>query len=369
MNTAALSASASPKRRMPGAAPGQLIAPEGSPPPVMDVVVSGNGTHLFHENVDLAKVADLRASLGPDQWMWVDVNGLGDVEFIAGLGDLFGFHRLSLEDALNFHQRPKVDVYDEVYYLVLQVPFHVEDDLEFEQISIFVGEGYLVSLQAYETKRLTAIRERIVHGSGRLAKGGTDYLTYVALDILVDQVFPVLAWIDETMDVLESRLLEGPSKDQIADIHFLKSQVTRLRRMLWDQGLLLQSFPGMEEDWVREETRPYLRDVRDHAGRALGLAEQQREACAGLFELHHSVVGAQLNEIIKILTIISTIFIPLTFIVGVYGMNFDPEKSAWNMPELGWKYGYLFSWALMISCAWGMMALFRRRGWIGTKKQ
>ncbi|MCC5849979.1 MAG: magnesium/cobalt transporter CorA [Verrucomicrobia bacterium] len=369
MNPYPISPSAPMTGRIPGAAPGQLIPPEGSPPPVMDAMVSGDGTHVVHENVDLARVASLRTSLAPNQWLWLDINGLADVELIAGLGDLFGFHRLSLEDTLNLHQRPKVDVYDDVHYLVLQVPFLTGDGLDFEQISLFVGENYVVSLQAYETKRLMAIRDRIVHGSGRLANGGTDYLTYVALDILVDQVFPVLARIDETMDTLENRLLDGPSRDQVSEIHFLKSQVTRLRRMLWDQCLLLQSFPGLEEEWVREATRPYYRDVRDHAERALGLAEQQREACAGLYELHHSVVGSQLNEIMKVLTIISTIFIPLTFIVGVYGMNFDPERSVWNMPELNWKYGYLFSWGLMMSCALGMVMLFRRRGWIGAKKQ
>ncbi|MCC5845297.1 MAG: magnesium/cobalt transporter CorA [Verrucomicrobia bacterium] len=349
--------------RFPGSAPGILIPPEDSPEPVIDVVISGDNTRTVHGDVSVSEVKRLYESLEPSQWIWVDVNGLADVKVISGLGDVFGFHRLSLEDALHLRQRPKVDPYDSYQYLVVQVPYFLEDTLDFEQVSLFVGSSFLVTLQAYRINQLQSLHERIGRKGGRLVSSQTDYLAYAALDVLVDQVFPVLARVDEKMDALEENLLTSSGKEVIADIHAMRNEVTALRRTLWHQVLLVQQIMGPVGEWVQRETRPYLRDVLDHAERALGLAEQQRETCSGFFELHNSVNSAQLNEIIKVLTIISTVFIPLTFIAGVYGMNFE------NMPELYWPGGYLFAWGLMFACAGGMVLMFRRRGWIGGKKK
>ncbi len=334
-----------------------------SPGPVIDVVVAGDGSRTVYEDVEVSEVKRLYEGLAEHQWIWVDVNGLADVEVISCLGDVFGFHRLSLEDALHLRQRPKVDPYEAFQYLVVQVPYFVGEALEFEQVSLFVGKRFLVTLQAYRVNQLEALHARIGRLGGRLVNNKTDYLTYAALDVLVDQVFPVLAKVDEDIDALEGAMLLASGKELIAEIHVLRSTVTALRRTLWNQVLLLQQIMGSGGEWIQRETQPYFRDVLDHAERALGLSEQQRETCSGLFELHNSVNSAQLNEIIKVLTIISTVFIPLTFIAGVYGMNFE------NMPELYWPGGYLFAWSLMFTCAGGMVYMFRRRGWIGGGKK
>ena len=352
-------AKVSEPQRVPGAAPGILLPPEGSPEPVIDVVISGDNTRTLHENVSVPEVKRLYEGLGDQQWIWVDVNGLADVEVISGLGEVFGFHRLSLEDALHLRQRPKADPYEGYQYLVVQVPYFQEEVLDFEQVSLFVGKRFLVSMQAYRVNQLEALYKRIGRKGGRLIHSRTDYLAYAALDVLVDQVFPVLARLDEGVDALEDQLLTAAGRDRVAEIHRLRGDVTSLRRMLWNQVLLLQHLMGPGPDWIQKETRPYFRDVLDHAERALGLSEQQRETCSGLFELHNSVNSAQMNEIIKVLTIISTIFIPLTFIAGIYGMNFE------NMPELKWAGGYVFAWGLMFLCAGGMVVMFHRRGWIG----
>jgi len=309
------------EQRIPGAAPGILLPPEDSPEPVIDVVISGDRRQCLHENVSVAEVKRLYGELGDQQWIWVDVNGLADVEVIEGLGEVFGFHRLSLEDALHLRQRPKADPYDGYQYLVVQVPYFQEDVLDFEQVSLFVGKHFLVTLQAYRVNQLEALYKRIGRKGGRLIHSKTDYLAYAAMDVLVDQVFPALARLDEGVDTLEDQLLKAVGKDWAAEIHRLRRDVTSLRRILWNQVLLLQHLMGPGTDWIQKETRPYFRDVLDHAERALGLSEQQRETCSGLFELHNSVNSAQMNEIIKVLTIISTIFIPLTFIAGIYGMN------------------------------------------------
>jgi len=351
-----------PEERRPGAGPGLLVAPEDSPKPVLDVVLAGNGEKHEVRNVDVAALRRLRREQGADQWIWLDVNGLGDTSVIAAIGELFGFHRLSLEDALHLRQRPKADTYDFYQYLVLQVPYWGDEELAFEQVSVFVGKDFVVTMQAGEVNRLEMLRERLKRKNGRLVGSRSDYLAYAVLDVLVDQVFPVLESLDERMDVLEERLLSEGNRIRATSIHRVRADVTILRRMLWGQAMLLQGLNGPGADWVQRDTRPYMRDVQDHAERALGLAEQQREGCAGLLELLHSVNSSQLNEIIKVLTIISTIFIPLTFIVGVYGMNFE------NMPELRWPFGYLFVWGLMCGCAGAMVWMFRHRGWIGGQK-
>ena len=351
--------------KKPGLAPGSLQPPEQATPPTMEVLLSGNGKFDFHPSVSLEDLDRLQEGRLPGQWLWLDVCGLGDVDLISSLGERFGLHRLALEDALNLHQRPKVDTYETCQYIALQVPiFHETDwEISFSQVSVFMGENTVVTLRHDNALAPQVLRDRVAAG-GRLANQGVDYLVYALLDLCVDHAFPVLAALDDAADQLEDRLFEPQAKVDAADIHLLKSAATRLRRVLWDQSLLFQDFPDLDAEWLKDEQRPYYQDVRDHAERALGLAEQLREVCHGLFDLFHAAAGAQLNEIIRVLTIISTLFIPLTFIAGVYGMNFDPEVSRWNMPELGWHYGYLFAWVLMGGSILAMLVVFKRKGWL-----
>lgn len=355
--------------RKPGAAPGLLVATEGSPPPRLDAVVSGDGTWSLERDVTLERVEALREGLKERQWLWLDVNGLGDAEVIAKVGTFFGLHRLGVEDALNPHQRPKTEAYEDVQFTVLQVPSLVEGDVEFEQVSLFLGERFLLTLQAKSATCLGALYDRFKRGAPRLTGSQVDYLFYASLDVLVDHDFPVLEALDERVEALEDAIFLRQGGSVLEELHAARSNVVVLRRMLWNQAMVPDTLIKMPLSWLREDTLPYLRDVQDHAHRARGLAEQLREAATGLFDLHNSMSGAQLNEVMKVLTIIATIFIPLTFIAGIYGMNFENEASPWNMPELQWRYGYLFAWGLMGVSALVMLWMFRRKGWIGGSRR
>ncbi len=353
-----------PEARQPGAAPGLLVAPEGSPLPVIDLVVSGNGRCERFLAVTVEDVAARWAARAKDQWIWVDVNGLGDAEVVAALGKLFGFHRLSLEDTLHLRQRPKYEDYEDYDYLVVQVPFFAdESELAFEQVSLFFGEHAVVTFQAFEASRLAALVERMSRGGSRLTSSGTDYLAYAALDVLVDWAFPVLEAFDERIESMEERLLERHSRALVSEIHRLRVQVSALRRVCWSLRQVPEAFLQAESPWIKADTRPYLRDVKDHVQRILDLAEQQGNACSSLFDLHLSVSGGELNHVMKVLTVLSTFFLPLTFIAGLYGMNFDPDISPWNMPELRWTLGYPFSLGLMFASCAGLYWMFKRKGW------
>lgn len=356
---------ASHSERKPGAAPGLLIAPEGSPPPRMDVLISGDGGWQLEREVSLEQVKAQKDSLAEGQWLWLDVNGLGDAHLIAEIGSLFGLHRLALEDVMNLHQHPNTTGYEEVQFTVLQVPEIVDGELEFEQVGLFLGPRFLITFQAESVSQLAGVIERFEKGSPRLLNSKVDYLFYVAIDLLVDQGFPVLDVFDARAEVIEGSLLSDDRISASGDIHQLRREAMILRRVLVGQSLVPDQLIRLSQDWLEHDTLPYFRDVKDHAMRALGMAEQLRETSTALFDLQRAVSGDRLNEVIKVLTIISTVFIPLSFIAGVYGMNFNGEASSLNMPELQWKFGYLYVWVLMFCVGSVMLSFFWRLGWIG----
>ncbi|MDF3130310.1 magnesium/cobalt transporter CorA [Kiritimatiellaeota bacterium B1221] len=351
--------------RKPGAAPGLLIAPEGSPAPRIDVLISGDGKWSFEQSVSCQTLLEKKKSLQAGQWIWVDVNGLGDAHLIAEIGVIFGLHRLALEDVMNLHQHPNTTNYDEVQFTVLQVPEFTDDELDFEQVGLFLGPQFLVTFQAESASQLRGVLERFEKGAPRLMQSQVDYLFYVAIDLLVDQDFPVLDHFDAYAEELEGRILAGDHCSNSNDIHHLRREIMILRRILLGQSLVPDQLIRLSQDWLNHDTLPYFRDVKDHAIRALAMADQLREASTALFDLQRAVSGDKLNEVLKVLTIISTVFIPLTFIAGIYGMNFNPEASQLNMPELQWKYGYVYVWLLMFTSGAAMLGLFWHLGWIG----
>jgi magnesium transporter len=354
----------SASERGPGAAPGLLVAPEGSPPPRLDVVIWSAKGMRRQEGVTVEVMKELYAGLQEDEHFWLDVNGLGDASVIAEIGKAFGLHRLSVEDAMHLHQHPNTQTYEDFLFTVLQVPEWEEDEVDFEQVSLWLGRGYLITMQAKEASALAKVNDRFRLKGGRLLQSGVAYLYYVVLDLLVDAAFPVLDVLDERVEALEAELLEDGSRVAISVLHDLRGEVMRLRRVLWNQVRVPDQLLKQLSSDIPADILPYLRDVQDHAHRALDLADHLRESAAALLDLHRSVSSTQLNEVIKLLTIISTVFIPLTFIVGIYGMNFNPEASPYNMPELDWVYGYPFAWGLMLVSLLGMLWVFRRKGWL-----
>jgi magnesium transporter len=356
-----------PRRRRlksPGTAPGLLVADPDSPKPVLRVLAYGpDGV----DERDLKSPDEIPPLLGKRPVTWVQVAGLGDVTVLEKLGAIFHLHRLALEDVLNTHQRPKFEHYEGFHVVLVRMPEMVADETVTQQFAIFFGPGFVLTFDERPGDCLDPIRQRLRDGKGRLRSLGPDYLAYALLDAIIDAYFPVVEAEGERLDLLEEDVLKGVSpQGLVGRIHCARRNLLTVRRALWPLREVVSALQREEDAAVTAETRLYLRDVYDHVVNLLDMLENLREIGAGLMELHLSAVSNRMNEIMKVLTIISTIFIPLTFIVGVYGMNFDVDVSPWNMPELRWYWGYPFVIAVMIATVLAMVAFFRRKGWLGA---
>lgn len=294
-----------------------------------------------------------------EQVTWIDIDGLHNLEVVRQCAELCGLHPLVVEDILHTDQRPKLDEHDEYLYLVVKMLRYdvATDSIDSEQLSIVLTHHGVMTFQEKPGDVLDPIRERIRRNKGRVRQAGADYLAYAIVDAVVDHYFVILEQISNHLERLEDDMMRAPTRDALAQIHNLRYELVTVRRAIWPlRDVLLQ----LERNWpalLHESTRPYIRDLYDHSVRVIENVEAERDLLTSLQELSLSNAGLKLNEVMKILTIISTIFIPLTFIVGIYGMNFDV------MPELRWYYGYPTVMALMVALAVGMFWSFRKRGW------
>jgi magnesium transporter len=234
-----------------------------------------------------------------------------------------------------------------------------------EQISLVIQEGLLLTVREHDSDVFEPVRERLRKGVGRRIRNlGIDYLAYALIDTVVDHLFPVLDRIGEEIESVEASLLEAPSEDDLAHLHRLKRDLLLMRRSTWPLRDAFATLLRSEDDLIDDETRPFLRDAADHVAQAIDLIETYREMASSLVDLYLSSVSNRMNEVMKVLTIIATIFIPLSFVAGLYGMNFDPEASPWNMPELDWYWGYPAALGVMAAIAVALLIFFRRKGWI-----
>ncbi|MEW6758344.1 MAG: magnesium/cobalt transporter CorA [Acidobacteriota bacterium] len=346
----------------PGAPPGTLVADPAAPKPLLHVVAYGPDG--FRE-VETEDPEALVAYLGKWPVLWVHVEGLGDAQVIARLGALFHLHQLALEDVLHTHQRPKVEQYPESVFVVAR-PLLLNDRLDSEQMSLFLGKGFVVSFQ--ERRGVgpdDPVRERIRLGAGRIRSEGTDFLAYALLDAVIDGCFPILERYWEKLATLEENLLVQPTPTLVARIHESKRDLLAARRSVWPLRDALSALYRDPSPYLGDEVRVYLRDCYDHVIQIIDVVETFREVVLGMTDLYLSSLSNRMNEIMKVLTIISTIFIPLSFIAGLYGMNFDRSASPLNMPELSWRWGYPFALGLMGVTALGLLAFFRWKGWMG----
>jgi magnesium transporter len=296
---------------------------------------------------------------------WIQVNGRPDAETLRSLGRLFDLHELALEDVLNTGQRPKMDVFGEQLFVVMAMPLHEEGTVVSEQVSIFAGPDYLICFSTTDTDPFEPLRKRMRPPStSRLRSHGIDYLLYAIVDFVVDAAFPVLEEFGGEIEELEEMLLASPGRDALSRIHHVRRELLLLRRMLWPQRELVSRLQRDELMLISDSTMPFLRDCYDHSVQIIDLLESFRDMSSSLLEVYLSSISNRTNEVMRVLTIISTIFIPLTFIVGVYGMNFDTTHSPWGMPELGWYYGYPIVWGVMIVIAATLMWFFRRKHWL-----
>jgi magnesium transporter len=304
-------------------------------------------------------VAKLAATVTPQSVTWINLDGLHDVELIKSLGSAFSLHPLVMEDILDTDHRPKLEASDGFLLLIAKkLTFSPErDDILSEQISIIVGSGYVLSFQEKPSDLFNALRQRILTDQGRVRKMGADYLAYRLLDTIVDHYFLLLEQMGDRIEMLEDQLLAKPDRQLLHRIHLAKREMILLRRTVWP---LREVIGGLQRDvtLITPAVQPFLRDLYDHTIQIIDTVETYRDIITGLLDLYLSSISNRMNEIMKVLTIMSTLFIPLTFLVGVYGMNFD------YLPELHWRWGYFALWGVMLSSVGGMFVFFRRKGWL-----
>lgn len=350
-----------------GSPPGTLLdLPVVTPATLWAMHYSGEEMSEYPD-VDLATVHD---KISPDSVTWIHIQGQPERQLLDRLGEVFGLHSLALEDVQSTVQRPKLDVYENQLFIILNLPRWKGETVGLEQVSLFMGDGYVISIHAGAQEVVQVIRRRMEKVRTRLRTHGVDYLLYALMDLVVDQAFPVLDAFGEEVEAVEEALLERPNRHLLSVIYQHKRNLMLLRRQLWPtREVVSQLMRGAnDEAYFVSELQPFLQDLYDHTVHIMDLLETYRDIVASMLDVYLSSVSNRLNDIMRILTMISTIFIPLTFIVGVYGMNFgNNTKSPWAMPELTWYYGYPLVWGIMFLIAIAMVLFFRRKGWLGGK--
>ena len=347
----------------PGAPPGTLdLEPDAPPPEIVLIDYCETVASRSH----LANPQEAAAYLDTASVSWVDMLGLGNKETWRQMGEVFNLHLMTQEDVVNVPQRPKVVDYEDhiliIAWMVMIKPN--SDNFHKEQVSFILGKHYLLSVQEEpDYDCFDPVRDRIRKGQGTIRKHGADYLAYTLLDSIIDGFFPVLEVYGERIEELEDEVVVNPTRKTLEKIYKIRRELLTLRRAIWPQRDAINVLIRDTSDLISPEVRIYLRDCYDHTVQVMDMVETYRELSSGLMDVYLSSVGNKMNEIMKLLTVISSIFIPLTFVAGVYGMNFNSEKSPLNMPELNWYFGYPLCWALMLAITSGLVYFFWRRGW------
>lgn len=343
----------------PGMAPGMAVeAPADAHQTRLDAIVY-NADHLTRfDNVAVASLPPLTEG----SVVWIHVTGLQSVDTITALADRFDLHKLLVEDIFNVEARPKAEAYGETLFVQVKLPPHERGGL-MDQMSIIARHGLVISIDEAPGDCFEPVRGRL-EKNGPIRMHGADYLLYALIDSVTDGFFPALESEGMVLDELEDSMRNPTHAPPLSTIHRVKRRLLAIRRVVWPLRELIASLMRENQVMISESVRLYFRDTYDHSVELVDLIELYRETANGLAELSLAIVSARMNDVMKFLTIISTIFMPLTFIVGVYGMNFD-RSFPLNMPELGWKYGYLFSLGLMAVITICFLIYFRRRGLLG----
>ncbi len=342
-----------------GLPPGSLVYVGDKAAERATVTVMEFGDGVFREEVVTSLDACLPSD-DPSTITWIDVDLVHQVDLVAGIGERFGLHPLVVEDILNTDQRPKMEDFGDFVYVVLRALTcnGEKSGLETEQVSLVLGRNYVISFQEKDGAVFGKVRDRIRAGKGRIGKSGADYLAYSLLDTVVDNYFIVLERVGERIENLEDALVSNPASPTLRAIHELKRDLIFLRRSVWPLREVLSGLHREETALVSAATQVYIRDVYDHTIHAIDTLETFRDMISGMLDIYLSSISNRLNEVMKVLTMIATIFIPLTFIAGVYGMNFR------RMPELEWRWGYPAVLILMAAVCVYMIFYFKRKKWL-----
>ncbi|GAB4181154.1 MAG: magnesium/cobalt transporter CorA [Terrimicrobiaceae bacterium] len=348
----------------PGTSPGTLAVADDAAQGPAEITLIQYDQNSFRESPVMG-FDDLVAAIDPNKVNWINIDGLGDIDLLQKIASHFSIHPLALEDVLNTTQRPKVDFFDDHYFIVSEMIYASDEkSVSIEQVSMFLGDHYLLTIQearGYDV--FNAVRQRLRSGRGNARSRCSDYLAYALIDATVDQFFPLLESVGDSIEEIEDILLEKPTRETLRRLYECKRILLMLRRAAWPQREIINTLLRDEAGLVRQSTRVFLRDCYDHSVQIIDILESFRDLAAGLMDVYLSSMGFRTNEIMRTLTVVSVLFIPLTFLAGVYGMNFDTNLPL-NMPELRWPFGYVYFWSVCLLIVISMLFFFHKKKWL-----
>ena len=341
-----------------GAAPGTLVHVGEQKMKTASITGWSYDNHTCEEQVDL-NPALTKDIIKKNTINWINIDGVHDVKAIEQIGAIFGLHSLLLEDILNTGQRPKIEEYEDCLFIVLKM-LHVNENrqLSLEQVSLILKDGVVLSFQEQPEDVFDVVRDRIRKGKGKIRSRGADYLVYRLIDTVIDHYFSTLEMIGDQIEHVEQELIERPSDSVIQSIYSLRQQMLFLRKAVNPLREIAGDLQKEESGLMQEGTAIYLRDLHDHAMQVIDAVDTYRDILGNMLDNYLSLMSHRMNSVMKTLTIVGAIFIPLTFVAGVYGMNFE------HMPELAWKWGYFVVWGIMIMMTVGMVVWFKKKGWL-----
>jgi len=346
-----------------GQSPGTLIYTGEKPPGVFKCNFISYDKEKFEEKI-FSEPEEIIQHLEPNKNIWINIDGIQHPEKIGKLGEIFKINPLTLEDILNTAHRPKTEDLGEYIFIVIKLLKYDEtNQLKVEHVSLILGKNFVLSFQEDEKDEFEIIRDNIKKNKGHIREYQTDYLTYRILDWVIDNYFSVLEYVGDRIEEIEDELLAKPTNFTLHKLYHLKADMILIRRAAWPLREAISNLEKTESELIKNSTSIYLRDLYDHIIQVIDTTENYREMIAGMMDIYLSSISNRLNEVMKILTIISTVFIPLTFIAGVYGMNFNTSVSPFNMPELNWFFGYPIILLIMLIIALSLLYLFKRKNW------
>jgi magnesium transporter len=359
-----------PQRSAPGLAPGVINISDDAIKPIITVYSYDNDNLHINNDIDMKELASLLES-NPNQKHWIEVKGLGNKKLLEDLAAYFNIHKLEMEDVANVYQRPKLEEYDKHLFIVSRMIFNNEFHvMQNEQLSLFVGDTILLSFQEHYGDIFGPLRDRMNQNKGYFRNNGIDYLAYALMDSVVDNYFPLLESIGDQLDELELEILFRPNKDSLKRIQSIKRQLIVFKRAIWAERDKINDILRTNTPLISENCKLFIRDTYDHCIQVMDLVESYKEITASMMDIYLSSISNRMNQIMKVLAVISTIFIPLTFVVGVYGMNFSAVSPVsgkvlpLNMPELYSPYGYAGVMGGMLALIIIQLIIFYKKGWL-----
>lgn len=353
------------RNKTTGLPPGSLVYVGDKETEKINISIIDYGINDYKEKT-LEKIEDGFSDKKNNSIRWINIDGIHNVENIEKIGKFYSLHPLLLEDILNTGQRPKMEDYEDHIFVVLKMLSYNNKNsiVESEQVSLVFGKNYVVSFQEKPGDVFDSIRNRIRNDKGRIRKMGSDYLVYALIDAIVDNFFIILEKIGDEIESLEDELVSNPSTETLQTIHSLKRELIFIRKSVWPLRELIAGLQRSESKIIHKSTLIYFRDVYDHTIHVIDTVETFRDMISGVLDIYLSSISNKMNEVMKVLTIFAAIFIPLTFVAGVYGMNFNPDRSPFSMPELNFYWGYPLTLISMLLISSVLLFYFKKKKWL-----